>query len=693
MSARLHQPLSNRLMTNRGLVRLRTDDDDPTSELQTEDPTADLEAIALPEPRIPHEEPIQGPELSGSVSAPNPAAPPELLQVPKRLEVGPGTVLRERYLLQQVIGSGGTSMVYRAQDLRHEAGDSSLRVIAVKLLREELREDARAIERLKREFTQMQLLAHPGVLKVFDLDVDRGVWFMTMEMLEGQSLSMYLRTHRTPHPQGLELIKSCAEALLFAHERGIVHGDLKPGNIFLTSAGVRVLDFIGAADELRTDRAATPAYASPQRLAGEMPEVSDDIYSLGCVAYEVLSGVHPFERKPASVAHQLGLQPARINSLSYRQWRALDRALAFDRRDRHASMHAFLDALFVAEAREAAATPLRTGPSADERSGRTARADASSSAGIIPVTMPAAVLTVPPHVVAPSARPAADGGPSDLAAPTATAQGEESSLALRQQEVLIEPLRDIPGDTSKPLPPIFEPQRRSAVLPVIIALLLAALGLYLARSDIDSGTRHSSPTAATAPTAAASSTSEDRGAAVPPSSATTPPPVASAAGSVVAPPPVPATAAANESRAAEAKPPKSKTAATKAGTATKVTANSVGFVTSRVSVSERSLAAVLQVKRLGSSTAGRLPIHWRTEKRSAQPGEDYTEVTSGTLVLQDGQRMGAIYVPIVNDDVSESDEMFVVELVDTAASAAPDIGLAIITIRDDDRMPLAANSQ
>ena len=79
-------------------------------------------------------------------------------------------------------------MVYRAQDLRHEIGAESTRVIAVKLLRDELRDDARAIERLKREFSHMQLLAHPNVLKVFDVDVDRGAWVMTMELLEGQTL-------------------------------------------------------------------------------------------------------------------------------------------------------------------------------------------------------------------------------------------------------------------------------------------------------------------------------------------------------------------------------------------------------------------------------------------------------------------------------------------------------------------------
>ncbi|MET0986734.1 MAG: protein kinase [Steroidobacteraceae bacterium] len=675
-------------MTHGDVVGLRQDDDELTSELQTDEPTADLEAKAPPEPQIPHKEPIVTDTLSRDRAPAAAVAPAEPVHVPQKLESGPGTVLRERYLLQQVIGSGGTSMVYRAQDLRHEAGASSIRVIAVKLLREELREDARAIERLKREFTQMQLLAHPGVLKVFDLDVDRGVWFMTMEMLEGQSLSMYLRTHRTPHPNALELVKSCAESLEFAHERGIVHGDLKPGNIFLTSAGARILDFIGAADELRTDRAATPAYASPQRLAGELPEVSDDIYSLGCVAYELLAGVHPFDRKPATVAHQLGLQPARINSMSYREWRALDRALAFDRRDRHASMRTFLDALFHEETKAAPARVSRPGdPSVDGSA-----TEAAQIVGIIPVAMPATALTMPPLSEADGAGESATAANDVSAAP---AQADEAPLALREREILIQPFTDIEELKVTPLPPVFEPPRRNAVLPVVIALILAALGLYVTRSDLKLAASGST-TVDTAPAAAATpSDSRDTASSAPSTPAAaasfTPAPVDATDAPVV-----PQAVATDNQTARVSKGKALKTTAAAAAAKTPATvgkarASDVGFTTSRVSVSEKSVAAVIQVKRLGASTAGRIPVHWRTEKRSAKPGEDYKEVSTGTLLLQDGQRMGAIYVPINNDDLSESDEMFVVELVDSAASAAPDIGLAIVTIRDDDRVLLTSN--
>ncbi|MET0660248.1 MAG: Calx-beta domain-containing protein, partial [Steroidobacteraceae bacterium] len=539
------------------------------------------------------------------------------------------------------------------------------------------------------ELTQMKLQAHPGDLKVFDLYVDLGPWIMKMEMLEGQSLSMYLRTHRAPHPNALELVKSCAVSLEFAHERGIVHGDLKPGNIFLTSAGARILDFIGAADELRTDRAATPAYASPQRLAGELPEVSDDVYSLGCVAYEMLAGVHPFDRKPASVAHELGLQPARINSLSYREWRALDRALAFDPRDRHASMRALLDALFHEEIKTAPARVWRP----DEPAVNEDATDVAQSVGIIPVAMPAAVLTIPP-----SSEAGETITPFDEVT-TVPPQVEEPSLALREQEILLQPLTDIDEPKVTPLPPVFEPQRRSAVLPVVVALILAALGLYLTRSDLNSDASGSaavdSAPAAMTTTPAARDTDSSAPSTLPsaPTDAAPAPVEASDASNVPVAQPAVETRH-QTARVIGGKAPKTTAAAAVAKTPATIgkgRASDVGFTTSRVSVSEKSVAAVIQVKRLGASTSGRIPIHWRTEKRSAKPGQDYTEVSSGTLLLQDGQRMGAIYVPIKNDDVSESDEMFVVELVDSAASAAPDIGLAIVTIRDDDRVLLTSN--
>lgn len=669
MSAQPH-PAAYRLLPPAARSGVRQDDDAPTSDLDFDEPT-----LQFDEPAAPVAVPVEQATSAAQRETPSPTAPRSCT-----LSVAPGAVLRERYLLQQIVGTGGMSMVYRAQDLRHEVSEASMRVIAVKVLHEELREDARAIERLKREFAQMQLLAHPSVLKVFDVDVDRGVWFMTMELLEGQSLSMYLRTHRAAHPQALDVVKSCGEALQFAHERGIVHGDLKPGNVFLTSGGVRVFDFIGAADEARSDRAATPAYASPQRLAGDMPHPSDDIYSLGCVAYELLSGVHPFDRKPATVAHELGLQPTRIPSLSYRQWRALDRALAFDRRDRPASMRAFLDALLHHEPAEASPPP----------------SSAVGAPGIIPVALPVAALTTPPPekprpapapVSAAEQRAAEHRAEGDGGSPAAT------TIPWRHHETLLEPIPGLSA-TATELPPVFETPRRRGLIPSLAVLLLAGLAILIAQRELR-------PQAPAEPLQPAGGTAVPAGSQIAATASTTQraPDIASQApaatqasqppsraqGSVERSTTPPAPAMRRTAEAPQAKSTAAKTSATKT-TAARSASSGVTFQTSRIAVSEKSLAAVIQVKRLGASTAGRLPVRWRTEKRSAKPGEDYSAVDSGTLVLQDGQRMGAIYVPINDDDLAESDEMFIVELADTAGMAERDIGMAIVTIRDDDRI-------
>jgi hypothetical protein len=284
--------------------------------------------------------------------------------------------------------------------------------------------------------------------------------------------------------------------------------------------------------------------------------------------------------------------------------------------------------------------------------------------------------------------------PASTEVPTSASSGQPSSgsqevpaaeppLRWRDREALLEPMPELSGSGARELPPVFEPPRRRGMAPAIVVLLIAALAIIFAQSDLtsdraaaESSEIRSENGAAPTPTAAAalpvalpahteeggspSTESSDNSAAEAPAEPTTERPRAGASE--------------NKSRA----------------TARTPASPGVSFTTSRVSVSERSVAAVLQVKRLGSSTAGRIPVRWQTEKRSAKPGEDYTEA-SGTLILQDGQRVGVIYVPIKDDDEPESDEMFVVELLDTEKNAARDIGMAIVTIRDDDRTLLVAN--
>ena len=277
----------------------------------------------------------------------------------------PGRVLRGRYELERVVGRGGSCVVLAARDLRrHAAGDEQARV-AIKALHPALRQDREHRRRLTAEFHQLQRLSHPDIVRVFDLDREGDDWFVVMELLEGVPLAGLIKHCEGGHVsagKALAIVKACAGALGWAHGRGIVHGDVKPGNVFVTREdGVRLLDFGSASPEPaegeRAPAFATPAYASPQVLEGATPTVADDVYSLGCVAFELLSGVHPFGRVDAREARAQGMRPDIGASLPDAQRAALEAALSFDPARRPPDMQAFIALLGAAEADAAAATP------------------------------------------------------------------------------------------------------------------------------------------------------------------------------------------------------------------------------------------------------------------------------------------------------------------------------------------------
>jgi hypothetical protein len=288
------------------------------------------------------------PSEAGSVAESEPAAQPAV-----------GSVLRDRYVLESLIGGGGTAMVYQALDRRRDDATAGRPQVAVKLLRPERRWDPRSIGRLQREFRQTQAVAHPGVIRFFDLDCDRGSWFIVMELLGGESLAAALRRAAPAGLQRKRALAVCAgvaDALAHAHARGVVHGDVKPANIFITETGdPRLLDF-GAApspDDPPEPVAATRAYASPEVQGGAPAGARDDVFSLACVACESLSGAHPFGRSRAKAAADLGALPSRPQGLDDATWQVLLRALDIDRLRRP-------DMVGLARALRQAANPVTT---------------------------------------------------------------------------------------------------------------------------------------------------------------------------------------------------------------------------------------------------------------------------------------------------------------------------------------------
>lgn len=264
-----------------------------------------------------------------------------------------GSLLRCRYLLEEEIGSGGCSVVFRARDLGSTpARDWPAQLVAIKLLRTEQRSSLWARARLTREYQQLQRLSHPGIVRVFDLNCEADVCFMSMEFIVGQTVRKWMQTPRDLSDV-LKLMESCCTALAHAHSEGIVHGDLKPTNIMVTEEGTAKLIDFGSAPGASSDGAArldpsvaaTLVYASPQILAGKSAEPRDDVFSLACVAYVILTGGrHPFGGRPSLEDGRAKSAPTYLRAIPPRLFEVLKRALSAEPERRPASVQEFLRA-------------------------------------------------------------------------------------------------------------------------------------------------------------------------------------------------------------------------------------------------------------------------------------------------------------------------------------------------------------
>lgn len=273
--------------------------------------------------------------------------------------LAPGMTVKNRFLLETLIGKGGMGLVFSAIDRRkQEAHDPNPRV-ALKVLNADFRRHAQSFIALQREARKAQTLAHPNVVTVFDFDRDGDIVYMTMELLVGCSLEAVVRESRgrgIGSERALPIIRGIAEGLAYAHRKGIVHSDLKPGNVFVTEDGTpKILDFgiaravpNSVADDV-TDvfdagslGAYTEAYATLEMVEGTDPHPTDDIYALGIIAYELLSGRHPYQRHSAPNARKLGIELEPLKGIKRKEARAIAACLSFDRQDRPQDAGAFL---------------------------------------------------------------------------------------------------------------------------------------------------------------------------------------------------------------------------------------------------------------------------------------------------------------------------------------------------------------
>jgi beta-lactam-binding protein with PASTA domain/predicted Ser/Thr protein kinase len=266
--------------------------------------------------------------------------------------ITPGTIIDDRYRVISRVGSGGMADVYCAEDL--QLG----RRVAVKLLHERFAQDAEFVERFRREASSAASLSHANIVSVYDRGEWNGTYYIAMELLEGRSLDAIVREEAPLTPErSIELTEQVLRAARFAHKRGVVHRDLKPHNVIVDYEGrVKVTDFgiarAGASEITQTGSImGTARYLSPEQAQGDSVGPSSDLYAIGILLYELLTGTVPFEGDSVvAIALRHLSEPPRppstlVSSISPNLDAIVLRALAKDPANRFADADEFLAAL------------------------------------------------------------------------------------------------------------------------------------------------------------------------------------------------------------------------------------------------------------------------------------------------------------------------------------------------------------
>jgi serine/threonine protein kinase len=447
--------------------------------------------------------------------APPPAPSARASAAEAAREARVGDVLRNRYRLELLIGKGTSGNVFEATDpLRLDLPPVGKRV-AIKVMHPDPR--GIYIEQLRQEFHHLTTLSHSNIVRAFDFDRDGALAFFTMELLSGENLFSILRARGAPlqRAHALAIIRDVADAVAHAHSRGIVHGDINPRNVFITQRGeVRVLRF-GAWNRLSGNEEVsefeqasavpdTGRYASCEVLHGNRPTESDDLYSLSCLSYLLLTGRHAYADRTSIEARAERKHPRRPAGLTYRQWVALRGGLQTDAKKRPTDVRAWLDAMELGAAAKhlPAMNELTEAPAI--KSARWQWAVAAllivallgggywyytdpSAFGARPTTPPAMQDLSPgtdlaPTVAPPSGTPAPNA-PGTGAPATATSARPAAPPPVAQRPVSPAPTaRANGGLPAAGAPPAATPPIRSAALPATTASGVAAAPAASARS-------------------------------------------------------------------------------------------------------------------------------------------------------------------------------------------------------------------
>jgi len=297
--------------------------------------------------------------------------PPEFIEGPRALSrrvIESGTVLRDRYVIEARLGTGGMGTVYKALDrFRSDLAETN-RHVAIKILNDDITNRPEVFAKLRREFYCAQSLSHRNIVRVYELDRDGDLAFFTMEFLEGEPLNKIIARFSpgtVTRSYAWRVMREVGAALTHAHARDVVHADLKPQNVLMTLSGdVRLLDFGTSSANVRSTQphdpgqsawkfgptAVTPAYASCELLEGRRPDPRDDLFAFACLTYELLTGQHPFGQRRSTEARAQGVEPARPANIGDQRWKVLSLGLALNRSDRSMAVRDWVLALNHADA-------------------------------------------------------------------------------------------------------------------------------------------------------------------------------------------------------------------------------------------------------------------------------------------------------------------------------------------------------
>jgi predicted Ser/Thr protein kinase len=428
--------------------------------------------------------------VDGNVLRPVKAAPDDLI----------GRIIDERYFLLEKLGEGGMGDVYLGEHVRTQ------RRCAVKVVSRRHAQDTEALGRFVREATNAGRMHHPNVATLYDFgETADGITYLAMEYVEGEPLSRLLeREGALPPARAVEIARQVAEGVGAAHEAGIVHRDLKPSNILIAQDRkggdvIKVVDFgisrAPAEDGQNLTRTGfiigTPEYMSPEQLIGDPVDGRSDIYSLGCILYQMLTGEQAFGGPTAQViTRRLTEQPPRPREKNPDIPKPLDElivtALGRTPQERFQTMEAVRDALLAAPTQPVTTGPRRLAPWLGVRheqrdpSGATAERPASTpntgqAAATTPDTgQPAAADTVQPAAF-PAAPSATMVGMEPVAADATRVPTTAETVVTRADAAAGITGDDAAGEYVPGTAPAAEPARRRLHVPLLAAAAVAVL--------------------------------------------------------------------------------------------------------------------------------------------------------------------------------------------------------------------------